>query len=230
MKISKITSSLFFAFLAFQSSHSNAQEYAKNAINVAVMVYENVEILDFTGPLEVFADASNDEGQLCRVYTVAITGNPIKAQGILQVTPNYSLANAPAPDVIVIPGGHSDPVAKNPEVQKWLKKYSNGKTTFMSVCTGAFVLAGSGLLDGKSATSHYCCRKSLAEEYPKVKVVNEVRFVDNGNVITTEGISAGIDGSLYLLEKLFGHEVAKDVAHYMMYDWRPESFNKVILN
>lgn len=221
--------SFLFSILIIYSINSCAQmEYAKNAVNVAIVVYDGVETLDFAGPGEVFSDASNDEGMLCRVYTVASTKNDIVSQGFLTVKPSYSVDDAPKPDIIVIPGGGTNKAMKDEKLMTWLKKQQQSNTKYISVCTGAFVLAKTGLLDGKTATTHYCCQDDLAESFPKVKVVKNERFIDNGNVITTEGISAGIDGSLYMLEKLFGHQVALDVAKYMMYDWRPEQLNKMV--
>lgn len=213
---------VFFCFHAFAQTH-----YAKNAINVAVMIYDGAEILDFCGPSEVFAAASNDDGRLCRVYTVGITGEEITAQGFMKIKPNYSITNCPKPDLIVIPGGGTTAVSKNEKVINWLKSFDKTSTMLMSVCTGALVLSKTGMLDGKTATTHYCCHDALAEN-KKIKVVKDTRFVDNGNIITTEGISAGIDGSLYILQKRFGHQVAKDVAEYMMYDWRPNEFKTVV--
>ena len=209
--------------------HTSAQtRYAKNAMNVAVLVFNGVETLDFAGPGEVFSDASNDSGMLCKVYTVAPTADEVVSQGFLKIKPDYSIDNAPKPDIIVIPGGNSHEVMNNQPLLNWLKKYQNDQTYYMSVCTGAFILANTGMLDGKTATTHYCCQDQLAKEFPKVHVLKNERFIDNGHVITTEGISAGIDGSLYLVQKLFGNEVALDASKYMMYDWHPDQLHKVI--
>jgi len=219
---------IFTLLTVFLFSSAFAQmQYSKNAINVAVLIFDGVEILDFCGPSEVFADANNDEGMLCHVFTVGISGDEITAQGFMKVKPNYSLENCPKPDLIVIPGGNSTALSKNENVINWLKSYDKTTTTFMSVCTGALVLSKTGMLDGKTATTHYCCQDALASN-KNIKVVKDTRFVDNGMIITTEGISAGIDGSLYVLEKRYGHGVAKNVADYMMYDWRPNEFKTVV--
>jgi transcriptional regulator GlxA family with amidase domain len=226
MKTLKLIPLTLLTVFLFRSASAQMQ-YAKNAINVAVLVFDGVEILDFCGPSEVFADATNDDGMLCHVYTVGVTGEEIAAQGFMKITPNYSIANCPKPDLIVIPGGNSTVVSKNEKVINWLKSCDKTNTMYMSVCTGALVPSKTGMLDGKTATTHYCCQDALASN-KNIKVVKDTRFVDNGMIITTEGISAGIDGSLYVLEKKYGHQVAKDVADYMMYDWRPNEFKTVV--
>ena len=189
--------------------------------NIAIFVHEGVQLLDFSGPFEVFVDAGYN------VYTVAVSTDKITSQKSLKVVPNYSIADCPAPDVIVFPGGATNIPLKDPKVITWIKDQSTKAKYMLSVCTGALLLAEAGVLDGKTATTHYCCQDDLAE-YKKVNVVRGKRFVDNGNIITTEGISAGIDGSLYLVSKIEGKSKAADVAHYMMYDWQPEKLDVVI--
>jgi len=225
----KKLSILIFSCITIFALPSSAQmKYANNAINVAIVVYDGVETLDFAGPGEVFSDASNDSGMLCNVYTVASTSNQISSNGFLKLQPDYSISNAPKPDVIVIPGGDSRNAMKDQPLIDWIKSYENSGCHYISVCTGAFLLAQTGLLDGKTATTHYCCQDRLAEKFKNVKVVRNERFVDNGTVITTEGISAGIDGSLYLVQKFFGNQIAVDDSHYMMYDWHPDSLPKIV--
>jgi len=189
--------------------------------NVAIFVHQGVQLLDFSGPFEVFVDAGYN------VYTVAVSTDTIISQRSLKIVPNYSIANCPAPDIIVLPGGATNIPLKDPKVIAWIKDQSTRSKYMLSVCTGALLLAEAGVLDGKTATTHYCCQDNLAE-YKQVNVVRGKRFVDNGNIITTEGISAGIDGSLYLVGKILGKDKAADVAHYMMYDWQPGKLDVVI--
>lgn len=192
--------------------------------NVAIFIHEAVEILDFTGPAEAFSKTRNDSGNIFNVYTVAATKNEITSNGFLKITPNYSIENCPKPDIIILPGGDTDIPLADDNVINWIKKSSQDNTIIMSVCTGAFLLAKAGLLDGKKATTHYCCQEGLAQQFPKVNVVKGIRFIDNGNILTTEGISAGIDGSLHLITRLYGIDIAKGTAKYMMYNWRDEMF------
>ena len=182
---------------------------------IAFYLQDGVEILDFAGPMEVFSYSGY------RVFTVSKTKEPIRSQGILSINPDYSLEDAPDADILAFFGGNANAASSDPEVIKWIQKQENIEYHF-SVCTGAFVLAESGLLDGKSATTFHNALNGLERNYPKVKVHWDARFVDNGEVITTAGISAGIDGALHLVAKLQGLNAARRTAYYMEYDnWVP---------
>lgn len=198
-------------------------------MNVAIFVHEGVQLLDFSGPAEVFADVHTDGGHAYNVYTVAPTEAEITSQGFLKVKPNYSISNCPPPDIIILPGGDTGIPLRNKKVIEWIKSAGDKSQHLLSVCTGAMLLAEAGFLDDKQATTHYCCQDGLAKDYPKVKVVKGVRYIDNGKVITTEGISAGIDGALYLVSKINGKNVATDVARYMMYDWNEAQLNTIVV-
>lgn len=178
---------------------------------IAFYLQDGVEVLDFAGPMEVFAYAGY------KVFTVSATQTPIKSQGILTVIPDYSIENAPKADILAFFGGNSGAASQNKEVIDWVTKQENIEYYF-SVCTGAFVLAEAGILDGKTATTFHSALDNLESGYPKIDVRKNVRFVDNGNVITTAGISAGIDGALHLVAKLQGLNAAKRTAYYMEYD------------
>ena len=220
-----IKSALFICLILGSSCQGLAQD--AKPLNVAIFVHERVQLLDFTGPGEVFSDAHGSKGHLFNVYTVAATENEITSQGFLKVRPQYSIKNAPAPDILVIPGGDTNIPLANKEVVEWVSKVGKSAKYMMSVCTGVLLLAEAGILDGKKATTHYCCLDNL-EKYSKVTVLRGVRYIDNGTVLTTEGISAGIDGALYLVQKIGGKEAALGTAKYMMYDWKPEQLNVVI--
>ncbi|MEP0985393.1 DJ-1/PfpI family protein [Ekhidna sp.] len=182
---------------------------------IAFYLQDGVEVLDFAGPMEVFSYAGYD------VFTVSKDKAPIKSQGILTVTPDYSIADAPDADILAFFGGNARAAFTDESVIKWIKKQEDVQFHF-SVCTGAFVLAEAGILDGKTATTFHNALDGLENSYPMVDVRKDVRFVDNGNVITTAGISAGIDGALHLVAKLQGLNAAKRTAYYMEYDnWVP---------
>ncbi|MDJ1483878.1 DJ-1/PfpI family protein [Cytophagaceae bacterium YF14B1] len=182
---------------------------------IAFYLQDGIEILDFAGPLEVFTYAGFD------VFTVSKTKAPIKAQGLLTVTPDYSIQDAPKADILAFFGGSSNVPASDPDVIKWVQSQQNIEYYF-SVCTGAFVLGEAGLLKGKTATTFHSSLDNLEKSYPETKVLKNVRFVDNGNLITTAGISAGIDGALHLVAKLNGFDAARKTAYYMEYDkWTP---------
>ena len=178
---------------------------------IAFYLQDGVEVLDFAGPMEVFAYAGY------KVFTVSADQKPIKSQGILTVTPDYSIKNAPKADILAFFGGNSGAASQNKEVIDWVRK-QNDIAYYFSVCTGAFVLAEAGILDGKTATTFHSALGNLESGYPKIDVRKNVRFVDNGTVITTAGISAGIDGALHLVAKLQGLNAAKRTAYYMEYD------------
>ena len=182
---------------------------------IAFYLQEGVEVLDFAGPMEVFAYAGYE------VFTISKTKDPITSQGVLKVIPDYSIDDAPNADVLAFFGGNAQNAYKDKKVMSWVKKYSQANFYF-SVCTGAFVLAEAGILDGNTATTFHSALNGLEKMYPKVKVRRDVRFVDNGKVITTAGVSAGIDGALHLVARFQGLEKAKRVAFYMEYDkWKP---------
>lgn len=181
---------------------------------IAFYLQDRVEVLDFAGPMEVFSYAGY------KVFTVSKTREPIKSQGILTVIPDYSIEDAPEADILAFFGGNANTPTKDEDVINWVK--SQEVDYHFSVCTGAFILAESGKLNGLTATTFHTALDGLAKNYPEVDVRRDVRFVDNGKVITTAGISAGIDGALHLVAKLQGLNAAKRTAYYMEYDnWVP---------
>ncbi len=185
--------------------------------NVAIFIHNGVEVLDFAGPSEVFAAT---EG--FNVYTVSLTKEPIISQGFIKVVPTYSLADCPKPDILVLPGGQTGPMIENTLLINWIKRCSEQAEVMLSVCTGAGLLAKAGLLDGKQATTFHSYIEPLQKATPKAQILRNMRFVDNGQVITTAGVSAGIDGALHVVAKLKGLSVATKTARYMEYDkWKP---------
>ena len=205
-----------------QSTASSKKGYTRN---VAIVVYDNAQPLDWTGPFEVYNDAARAgevNGALAfNVYIVSKTKQPVNAQG-LWVTPSYSIADAPKPDIVVFPGGPSNKITDDAEFFAWSEKAAKEAEIAQSVCTGAFVLAKAGMLDGLEVTTFHGAIDNLQRNYPKTSVKRGRRFVDNGQVVTTAGISAGIDGSLHVVARLLGRRVAEDVTMYMEYAWSPE--------
>lgn len=193
---------------------------------VAVVVHEGVEILDFAGPMEVF-DAVPGKGasptdRWFETYTVAPRAENISSNGkSLIVRPTYSIEDCPQPDILVIPGGNTRVLVEDPAFMKWVKETMPKTKITMSVCTGAFVLAGVGALDGGTATTHRSALMYLKQRFPKVDVRGDVRIVDNGKIVTCAGVSAGIDGALHLVARLVGRATADEAVARMEYDWRP---------
>ncbi len=191
--------------------------------NVAIFVYEGVEILDFAGPGEVFAATRIDGKHPFNVYTVAQSTAPIVSQGFVTVQPEYSIENCPKPDVIVLPGGRTSNAATDPVIH-WVRTNAPDLDVALSVCTGAAVLARAGVLDGKQATTWYGYVDLFEQQFPQITVHRNTRFVDNGHMVTTAGVSAGIDGALHVVSQLLGQEVAQSTAKYMEYDkWQPDA-------
>ena len=208
------------------ASASAAEAKKPYTRNVAIVIYENVQPLDWTGPYEVYNDAGRfaavGGANAFNVYTVSKTAEPLNGQG-LRLVPNYSIENAPRPDIVVFPGGPAEKIHADPVFFAWAEKVSKEAEIAQSVCTGAFVLAKAGLLDGLEVTTFHGAIDSLQRQYPKTAVKRGRRFVDNGRIVTTAGISAGIDGSLHVVARLLGRRIADQVAKYMEYSWSPEA-------
>lgn len=203
---------LFISSVTF----SQSAPVSKNQIKtIAFYLQDRIEVLDFAGPLEVFSYAGYE------VFTVSKSKKAIKAQGVLTIKPDYTLKNAPKADILAFFGGNASSAYNDPEVVEWIRQQTETEYYF-SVCTGAFMLAEAGILENKVATTFHDSLEKLEAEYPDTDVRKNVRFVDNGKVITTAGISAGIDGALHLVAKLQGLSVAKRTAYFMEYDnWLP---------
>jgi transcriptional regulator GlxA family with amidase domain len=186
---------------------------------VAIVVYDGVELLDFSGPYEAFVSAG--QGSF-RVFTVGPTHQTVLSQNQLKVTPDYSIDDSPQPDIVVLPGGSVQAFIQDPRAMAWVSRIAARTELAMSVCNGAYILAGTGLLYGKPATTHWSAIRGLRKAFPKVDVKEEVRFIDDGKVMTTAGVSAGIDGALHVIDRMLGPDVAWETARYMQYDaWEP---------
>jgi putative intracellular protease/amidase len=186
---------------------------APGGTKVAILLFDGVEIIDSMGPYEIFGAAGYD------VYAVAATKQPVTSAMGQAMVPKYSFADAPQADVLVVPGGGVYGAVHDAATLAWVRSASAKTKLTMSVCNGAFILAEAGLLDGLTATTTAHNIPKLREQYSKVTVVEDKRFVDNGHVITTGGLSAGIDGALHVVERLNGTGDAQQVALGEEYDW-----------
>jgi transcriptional regulator GlxA family with amidase domain len=184
---------------------------------VAILVFEGVEIIDFAGPYEVFGQAGYE------VFTVGEKRAQLTTAMGQSITPAHSFADCPKADVLVIPGGNIDGALANDGLRDWIIARSGSTGQVLSVCNGAFILARTGLLDGKTSTTFFRLIEKLKTQAPKVKVVNDQRFVDNGKFISTAGLSSGIDGALHVIERIKGKGEAQNTALNLEYDWRPGS-------
>jgi putative intracellular protease/amidase/YHS domain-containing protein len=201
---------------------------ATGQIPVAFVLSKGATIIDFTGPWEVFQDVylpSRAEQSPFSLYTVAETKEPIRASGGMKILPDYTFDNAPPPRVIVIPAQSG-----GTKLVAWIKKSSAKADVVISVCTGAFILAETGLLSGKSATTHHSFFKSFAMQNPDIELKRGARYVENGNVATAGGLSSGIDLALRVVERYFGREAAEKTAFYMEYQgegWMKPDSNSI---
>lgn len=186
--------------------------------DVAIVVFEGVELLDFTGPYEVFHGASG----LFRVATVANSTEMISSNAGLEFKPSHSFAECPTPDIVIIPGGHAQSVIESESAMAFLRKSLQSAEVVMSVCNGAMVLAELEVLDGLTVTTHHGSFANLRRRAPKATVVEDRKWVDNGKIITAAGVSSGIDATLHLVERLHGAELARDVERYIEYSRRTE--------
>ena len=210
-----LTALLLAAACTGARSAEAAADDSRPGKKVAVLVFNGAEIIDFTGPYEVFGAADFD------VYTVARTKDPVTTAMGLTIVPRYTFADAPLPDVLVIPGGSVRATQNDPATLAWISEETGLIPRTMSVCNGSFILASAGLLDGLSATTTYGNIPRLRSQFPKIHVVDNQRYVDNGKIITTAGLSAGIDGALHVVELLMGRGYAEQVALVEEYDWHP---------
>jgi putative intracellular protease/amidase/YHS domain-containing protein len=197
----------------------------QGSIPVAFLISEGAQVIDFTGPWEVFQDVvvPGRTDHPFRLYTVSESTAPIHTSGGMKIVPDYNFENAPAPKVIVIPA-QSKPSEATLE---WIRKATKSTDVTMSVCTGAFVLARTGLLSGKSATTYHGAFVRFANEFPDIHLKRGARFVEDGNLATAGGLSSGIDLALRVVERYFGREVAQNTAYNLEYQgqgWmNPES-------
>jgi len=193
---------------------------------IGIYVYDDVEVLDFAGPYEVFTCAARVSGKMApdtpppfQVRTIAQTSAMLRARAGLSVFPEADFSSAGRIDVLIVPGGVVTAELAKPPVVQWIAGMARDCELVASVCTGAFLLAQAGLLDQQDATTHWDDIDDLRAMFPKVRVQPQRRWIDNGRIVTCPGISAGIDMSLHLVERLAERELALRTARQMEYDW-----------
>jgi transcriptional regulator GlxA family with amidase domain len=192
---------------------------------LAILIFDDVEVLDFCGPFEVFSVANRfAEEPAFNVLTVADKVGPILTRGGLSVNSHHRLTDCPRPDLLLVPGGYGTrKEMHNPAIIEWIKQVSSTAELLLSVCTGALLLAKAGLLDGLEATTHHGSIDLLRQTATKTIVHANRRYVDNGRVVCSAGIAAGIDMSLQVICRLLGREVTENTAKHMEYPWTAES-------
>ncbi|MES2129162.1 MAG: DJ-1/PfpI family protein [Pseudomonadota bacterium] len=185
-------------------------------LRVAVLVFDGVQDIDYSGPMEVFGQSG------ATIFTVANSTENVHSAWGLNMKPDFDLAHAPQADIVVVPGGDVGQVINNPQALAWLRERAVDSRAVLSVCTGAFIMGQAGLLDGQQATTIAGASGQLASMFPKATIVTDRRYVDNGKIVTTGGLSAGIDGALHLVDRELGRLRAEDVARGIEYDWKAE--------
>jgi transcriptional regulator GlxA family with amidase domain/YHS domain-containing protein len=188
---------------------------ADSSIPVAFLLSEGAVVIDFCGPWEVFERVPKPRNsyEAFKLYTVAATSDPIRTAGGMKIVPDYTIENAPPAKIIVIPA--QSPASE--KTKRWIREASRHTDVTMSVCTGAFVLASTGLLNGKSATTHHGAYSDLEAKYPDIHVQRGARFVEVGNLATAGGLTSGIDLALRVVERYFGDETARETATMLEY-------------
>jgi transcriptional regulator GlxA family with amidase domain len=191
-----------------------------NRMRVGIFLFNEVEVLDFAGPFEVFSLAKNGDDKLFEVITIGETAEPISARNGLKILPAATFSDNLHVDILIIPGGYGaeEIEIKNSLSLNWITEQQKKVKILASVCTGALLLAECGLLNNKNATTHWMDTDRLEHDYPKIKVIRNKKFVDEGNILTSGGISAGINMSFHIVGRLFGAEVARTTARRMEYD------------
>ena len=200
-----------------------------NRKQVGILIFENVEVLDFCGPFEVFSvtrlneEKRREELSPFNVFLVAETKKPVITTGGMKVLPDYDLDDCPPLDILVVPGGWGTRKEMNNErLLSWITDRSRQVETLTSVCTGALLLGKAGLLEGKRATTHWRSLDWMQELFPKTTVERQLHFVEEGALFTSAGISAGIDMALKVVARYFGEAIARATARHMEYPF-PES-------
>lgn len=193
-------------------------------MNIGIYIYADAEVLDFSGPFEVFSTASRlSKSQAFKVFLVAETAEVVIARAGYKVLPDYCFADQPEIDVLIVVGGdHSREILK-PQVTTWIAQQAKQCSLVASVCTGAFLLAKAEVITGHRVTTHWEDITDLKQSFPELDVVTDVRWVDQGKIVTSGGISAGIDMSLHLVSRLHSEALAQKTAKQMEFLWLKNS-------
>ena len=191
-------------------------------MNIGIYIYDDAEVLDFSGPFEVFTTAS----RVCpgdtpfNVFLVGETQKAVRARAGYQVIPHYDISNHPVIDLLIVAGGVPDKELQKTHVLKWIKNQSGQAQYTASVCTGAFLLGAAKVVTTQNVTTHWEDIPALQQQFPKLQVLRDVRWVEDGNIFTSAGISAGIDMSLHLVKILHSPTLSEKTARQMEYELR----------
>ena len=207
-----------------QEMYSIVKKIQQDTVSVAVLLYDNVVLQDFAGPIEVFDKAQNLTKGKFRTFTVGLSSKEIHTENnLLKITADYTLAHFPKADYIIIPGASMPMIQKlmeNKSLTTFLKKQNaDPKTKIVSVCTASYLLANAGILDDKKATTHYFVADDFEEKFPKIQLIRNVRFVDEGKIITSSGVTSGIDAALYIVGQHSGEMIQGMINRALQYTY-----------
>jgi putative intracellular protease/amidase len=183
---------------------------------VVILMFDGVQIIDFAAPYEVFGQARFN------VFTVSADGEPVTTAMGLSVNVDHDFKTAPAANIVLVPGGDTETVREDEATLAWLRARSDSADQVLSVCTGSFILADAGLLDGGRATTFHGAFDRFEGEYPGVTLLRDQRWVDNGKVVTSAGLASGVDAALHVVAERLGVRKAQSVALHLEYDWSPQ--------
>lgn len=192
-----------------------AAEEAKT--RVAILMFDGVQIIDFAAPYEVFGHAGFE------VFTVSKDGAPVTTAMNLSVNVDHDFASAPRADIVVVPGGEVHEAMSDEATLAWIRERAAPAEHVLSICTGSFILANTGLLDGASATTFHQALSGLEAQFPEVTVVRDQRWVDTGKLVTSAGLASGMDAALHVVAEVNGVAAARTVAAHLEYDWSPDT-------
>lgn len=219
--------------LANEGHDSMMQDIALEArsddesIRIAMLVYQDVVLQDFAGPMEVFSKAQNLTQGLYETFTVAVSREQLTTEnGLLKISPDYTFDDMPAADYLVIPGANINVINRmvaDDDVHNFITSWNRrADATVVTVCTGTYLLADTGMLDNRRATTHFFVADDFAEQYPTIDVARNVRFVSDGDIITSSGITSGIDAALYIVGKNSGVRIRDMISRAMQYEFHVE--------
>lgn len=191
--------------------------------NVLILLFDEVEVLDFAGPFEVFSVTGRQQTSKPFNVMTCARKSPVLARNSLSINPSHTLEDAPKSDIIIVPGGYGTRrLLKDEPLLAWIRERSAQAELTLSVCTGSLLLGAAGLLQGREATTHHGAFNELRAISPEITVCEDRRIIDTGNIVTCGGISSGIDMSLYVVGRLLGEAIARETASYMEYRWHCE--------
>lgn len=210
--------SILIGVITLMSFAVSSNAYANDAqeTRVAILMFDGVQIIDFAAPYEVFGQAGFE------VYTVSADGEAVTTAMNLSVNVDHDFESAPPADIVLVPGGNVHDVMEDEATLAWIRARTQPAEHVLSICTGSYILANTGLLDGKQATTFHKAFDGMTEQFPEITVVRDQRWVDAGKLVTSAGLASGIDAALHVVAEVLGETRARSVALHLEYDWSPD--------